>query len=75
MTAKLALSVLVVDDDPQIRSMLRGVLEDEGHQVMEAPDATRALEAAESRRFDVVLLDVKMPGKSGLEVLTALREA
>jgi len=75
MTAKLALSVLVVDDDPQIRNMLRGVLEDEGHQVMEAEGAARALEAAESRRFDVVLLDVKMPGKSGLEVLTALREA
>ena len=75
MTAKMALNVLVVDDDPEIRRMLRGVLEDEGHQVTEATDGGRALEAVESRRFDVVLLDVKMPGKGGLEVLTAMREA
>jgi len=75
MTAKTGLSVLVVDDDGQIRKTLRGVLEDEGHSVGEAADGERALEILESRRFDVVLLDVNMPGMGGLEVLTLVREA
>ena len=74
MTAKTGLSVLVVDDDGQIRKTLRGVLEDEGHTVGEAADGEGALEVLESRRFDVVLLDVNMPGKGGLEILTMVRE-
>ena len=74
MTAKTGLSVLVVDDDGPIRKTLRGVLEDEGHTVGEAADGEGALEVLESRRFDVVLLDVNMPGKGGLEILTMVRE-
>ena len=75
MTAKTGLTVLVVDDDAQIRKTLRGVLEDEGHAVGEAPDGERALELLDQRRFDVVLLDVNMPGMGGLEVLGMVREA
>jgi two-component system nitrogen regulation response regulator NtrX len=69
-----ALQVLVVDDDPEIRRMLRGVLEDEGHRVSEAQDGVRALEAIEQRRFDVVLLDVNMPEMGGLQALAMIRE-
>ena len=75
MTAKNPLTVLVVDDDPDIRRTLRGVLEDEGHDVTDVGDGARALEALERRRFDVVLLDVKMPGMSGLDALAMIREA
>jgi len=75
MTAKNTLTVLVVDDDTQIRNTLRGVLEDEGHSVAEAADGAKALEVLERRRFDVVLLDVKMPGVGGLEALEMIREA
>ncbi len=75
MTPKTGLTVLVVDDDPQVRHTLRGVLEDEGHAVIEATDGARALEALEQRRFDVVLLDVNMPGMGGLEALEMIREA
>ena len=74
MTVRTGLQVLVVDDDPQIRRTLRGVLEDEGHQVVEAPDGVRALDALGQMRFDAVLLDVNMPEMGGLEALTMIRE-
>src|SRR5207249_4698022 len=74
MKTDTALQVLVVDDDPEIRRTLRGVLEDEGHRVAEAPDGVRALEAMEQRRFDAVLLDVNMPEMGGLEALAMIRE-
>ncbi len=74
MTVRNRLNVLLVDDDPRIRSTLRGVLEDEGHTVAEAPDGPQALAALESRPFDAVLLDVNMPGISGLEALVTIRE-
>ncbi len=74
MTSESALHVLVVDDDPEIRRTLRGVLEDEGHRVAEVADGARALEAIAQRRFDAVLLDVNMPEMGGLEALTMIRE-
>jgi two-component system nitrogen regulation response regulator NtrX len=74
MTGSTPLRVLVVDDDAQIRRTLRGVLEDEGHQVAEAADGAQALEAMEQRGFDAVLLDVNMPTMGGLEALLMIRE-
>jgi len=68
------LDVLLVDDDSRIRRALRGVLEDEGHGVDEASDASQALAALERRAFDAVLLDVNMPGMSGLDALVTIRE-
>jgi two-component system nitrogen regulation response regulator NtrX len=74
MSARQRLDVLLVDDDARIRSALRGVLEDEGHKVAEAPGGAEALEALESGSFDAVLLDVNMPGMSGLDALVTIRE-
>jgi two-component system nitrogen regulation response regulator NtrX len=74
MTPRQRLDVLLVDDDSRIRSTLRGVLEDEGHTVAEAPGGAQALEALEGRSFDAVLLDVNMPGMSGLDALVTIRE-
>jgi two-component system nitrogen regulation response regulator NtrX len=74
MSARVRLEVLVVDDDSDIRRTLRGVLEDEGYEVAEAGDGASALAALEQRRFDAVLLDVKMPGMGGLEALHMIRE-
>jgi len=66
-------SVLVVDDDPDTAVYLTSYLEDHGYQVRHAPDATRALEALASHRPDVVLVDVLLPGRSGLDLLVTLR--
>ncbi|MBI3539571.1 MAG: sigma-54-dependent Fis family transcriptional regulator [Candidatus Eisenbacteria bacterium] len=74
MSATNRLDVLVVDDDAAIRRQLRGVLEDEGHLVTEAGDAEQALELLEARRMDVVLLDIHLPGESGLDALVKIRE-
>ena len=65
--------VIVVDDSPEIRSVLRTVLELEGYEVVEAADGAEGL-ALPLRREDVVLLDVMMPNLDGYGVLAGLRE-
>src|SRR3972149_5131676 len=66
--------VLVVDDEGGVRSSLAGILGDEGYAVEAVDTGEAALEALESRRYDLVLLDVWLPGQDGLEVLRRLRE-
>lgn len=67
-----AARVLVVDDEPSIRRTLREILEYEGYVVGESEDGEAVLEAVRTERFDLVLLDVKMPKRDGLEVLRIL---
>jgi DNA-binding response OmpR family regulator len=65
--------VLVVDDEPHIRAVLRGYLEGDGFAVSEAGDGEGALRSAREQPPDVLLLDVMLPGIDGLEVLRQLR--
>jgi DNA-binding response OmpR family regulator len=65
--------VLIVDDEAAIRELCRVNLVLAGHEVIEAPDGVKALEAARTQHPDLMFLDVLMPGMSGWEVLTALR--
>lgn len=65
--------VLVVDDEPHIRTVLRGYLEADGFAVSEAADGEAALAALRVGPFDLVLLDVMLPGIDGLEVLRQVR--
>jgi two-component system, OmpR family, alkaline phosphatase synthesis response regulator PhoP len=67
-------SILVVDDDPEIVTMLSMRLGKRGYEVTTASDGNKALEVAKAGKFDVVLLDVMMPGKSGWEVARALKQ-
>ena len=67
-------SILVVDDDPEIVTMLSTRLGKRGYQVTTAPDGAAAIELAKKQKFDVILLDVMMPGKSGWEVARALKQ-
>lgn len=67
------MKILIVDDEPVLRRMIRLTLEGE-HEVTEAADGESALAAVAAQGpFDVVLLDQKMPGRSGIEVLAELR--
>jgi two-component system nitrogen regulation response regulator NtrX len=68
------IQILVVDDEEGIRESLRGVLEDEGYSVETAGEANAALEELTKRSYDLVLLDVWMPGKDGLETLEEIQK-
>lgn len=65
--------VLVVDDDPDIREFFSAVLDDHGYQVAEAGDAATALATLDRFVPDVVIVDVLLPGRSGLDLLLTLR--
>jgi CheY-like chemotaxis protein len=67
-------SILVVDDDPEIVTMLSTRLGHRGYKVSTAADGHEALELAKRDKPDLVLLDVMMPGKSGWEVARALKQ-
>jgi PAS domain S-box-containing protein len=60
--------ILVVDDEPVIRDFLSHVLTDEGHEVETVDNAEDALEKVETERYSLILLDIKMPGMSGIEL-------
>jgi two-component system nitrogen regulation response regulator NtrX len=71
----MALEVLVVDDEADIRELVSGVLEDEGYAVRSAADSTGALDAIEERRPSLVLLDVWLQGSKldGLQLLEQIK--
>ena len=64
-----ARKVLVVDDDADWREFLKLCLEDLGYEAIEASDGQEALDSLSRERYGVVLLDLNMPGMSGLEVV------
>src|SRR5207253_2847374 len=67
-------SILIVDDESGIRDSLRGVLDDEGFRTDEAESGEACLRLLEKNTFDVVLLDVWLPGIDGLDTLEKIRE-
>src|SRR5262245_28681591 len=67
--------ILVVDDDPFIRALLRSLLGKEGHDVREARDGHEALRAVAAARPDLVLCDLFMPGLGGLQTIRELARA
>lgn len=66
--------VLVVDDTPDMARLMAAAMEDQGYEVSVARDGQRALQLAADEHPDVVLLDVTMPGMSGMEVLRRMKE-
>lgn len=70
----MAITVMVVDDDEKITALLRRSLTYEGYRVVEAGDGRSALELAEETSPDLIILDIMLPGISGIEVCRRLRE-
>lgn len=66
--------LLVVDDEPRIRTYLNRSLSAQGHTVYEAADGQAALDQLDSRDIDLVLLDLAMPRRGGLDVLSVLKQ-
>jgi len=65
--------ILIIDDDPQMRPTLRRILESAGHMVLEATNGAEGLAAFKSHTPDVVVTDIIMPEKEGIETILALR--
>jgi len=65
--------ILVVDDDPQLRRAMRSTLSALGFVVADAETGEAALEMVREEQFDLILLDINMPGLSGLETCRAIR--
>src|SRR6266581_9139191 len=68
-----AARILVVDDDPQIRRVLRTTLIAQGYEVADARNGEEALEKLRDEKLDLVILDMNMPGMSGLETCRMIR--
>jgi len=67
-------TILIVDDEKAIRKLLHKTLSSEGYRCVEAESAGQALDKMQAGSMDLVLLDIKMPGKSGMELLPEIRE-
>jgi len=66
--------ILIVDDEIRIRELLRRALVREGYEVVSVPSAAQALEIIFKEPFDLLLLDVRLPGESGFSILKKVRE-
>lgn len=68
-------AILVVDDDPTVRMIAAELLTTAGHQVFEAEDGDEAMKQVAAVAFDLVVLDMLMPNKDGLETIVELRRS
>lgn len=68
-------TIAIVDDDPITRESLRSYFEDEGFDILSAPDAERFQTLHRRQRIDLVFLDIRLPGKDGLTLTRELRAA
>ena len=66
--------VLIVDDSPVTRELVRDILETSGHEIIEAADGISALQQIEDKRPQVVLLDIEIPGLDGYAVVRRIRQ-
>lgn len=66
-------TILVIDDDAGYRAILRSFIEEKGHSVIEAEGADQGLRAFSGGKIDLVISDLMMPNKSGLELLQELK--
>ena len=67
-------SILIIDDEPNLRRSLGLILQRAGYTVTTAPDATEALHVLQAGAYDLTFLDIKLPDQNGIQLLPQLRE-
>ena len=68
----MSVNILVVDDEPDIRLLYRSELEDNGFKVIEASNSKECFDKLENEKIDLVLLDIKLKGESGIDILQTI---
>ena len=66
--------ILIIDDDPDVVVFLSTLLQDHGYETLDAADGLEGLEATRSERPDLILMDLMMPQKSGISLLSELKQ-
>ena len=66
--------ILIIDDEPQIRDMLRELFEEEGYDVLTADNGETGLRLCQERTVDLIITDLIMPEKEGIEVIREIRK-
>lgn len=66
--------IIIIDDEPALRATMRKILERVGHEIREAEDGDRGIELQRERPADLVITDIFMPGKEGMETIQDLKE-
>jgi DNA-binding response OmpR family regulator len=69
-----AMQMLVVEDDPSVGAAIQTILIRQGYNTVHAPDAGIGMEVFESSRFDLVIIDIFLPGESGLKTIARFRQ-
>ena len=67
-------NILIIDDESEVRYAIRAVLEDIGHTVQEAGTGTEGLERFQEGKYDLVICDIIMPDKEGIETIVEIRQ-
>jgi len=67
-------NILIIDDESEVRYAIRAVLEDIGHTVSEAGTGTEVLERFQEGKYDLVICDIIMPDKEGIETIVEIRQ-
>ena len=65
--------ILIVDDEPIVRESIRDWLVDDGYQVVTAESAEEALELLQKQEFSILVLDIRLPGKTGIQILKEIK--
>lgn len=71
---KMGRKILIVEDEPNMRLLIREELEEEGYEVEEASNGEEALEKFKETDYDLITIDIEMPGMNGLELAGKIRE-
>ncbi len=66
--------ILIVDDEADLRTLLRHILTAQGYQITDAEDGEEAIELIKRQKFDIALLDIQMPNINGIQVLKYIKE-
>lgn len=68
-------TILVIDDDTQLRTLIVRILEMENHQIVEAVNGIEGIRCFRKQKIDLVITDILMPDKDGIEVIREIRSA